>query len=150
LLGEDIFENGFLRKDIMASRIFSDKSLLAEVNKLVHPKVLDDFLIWRTEREERGDPLVVLESAIYFETSLFHFVADVVVVVSAPEEIRIKRVMERDGIPEHRVRERMAVQCSEEERLSGADFVIFADGNRAVLPQAYNLLSMYGYFDKTR
>ena len=149
LLGEDIFEDGLLRKEIMASKIFSDSTLLAEVNKLVHPKVLVDFDHWRNERKKNRDTLVVLESAIYFETPIFHSVPDIVVVVSAPEELRVKRVMERDGIPEHRVRERMALQCSEEERLSGADFVIFADGKRAVLPQAHNLLSRCGFFDKS-
>ena len=140
LLGKGIIREGHLDKREMALRIFPNPNLLKKVNEIVHPRVLSDFLIWRESQKSIGEEVVVFESAIFFETPIFHGIEDKVIVVTAPEDVRIKRVMKRDGITEDEVRERMSRQCSDEERLKEADFVIYTDGKKAVLPQISEIL----------
>ncbi|MDO9681042.1 MAG: dephospho-CoA kinase [Bacteroidales bacterium] len=140
LLGKGIIREGRLDKREMALRIFPNPNLLKKVNEIVHPRVLSDFLIWRESQKSIGEEVVVFESAIFFETPIFHGIEDKVIVVTAPEDVRINRVMKRDGITEDEVRERMSRQCSDEERLKEADFVIYTDGKKAVLPQISKIL----------
>ncbi len=134
LLGGDIIENGVLQRNIVASRIFGNRTLLLEVEKLVHPAVLRDFCIWK-ESFGQDVPFVIMESAILLEKPLVRGCADKILNVTAPAELRIERVMARDKVCRERVLERMAAQWSDEDRSAMADFIIFADGKRALLPQ---------------
>ncbi|MCK9305138.1 MAG: dephospho-CoA kinase [Bacteroidales bacterium] len=142
LLGNEIYVDGILQKQVMASKIFADKKLLKRVNAIVHPRLLEDFFEWRDERVKEGTEMIIYESAIFLETPLFHQIADKVIVVTAPEEVRIKRVMKRDNMQEYQVRQRISKQWNDEKRLSMADFIIFADGKRAVLPQILNIIEV--------
>ena len=136
LLGDDIIENGILRRDIMAGKIFGNKELLSQVEKLVHPAVMRDFNRWKGEIEKLKVPdFVIMESAILLEKPLVMANVDRVLTVSAPLDVRIERVMARDNVDRARVEARMAAQWSDERREALADFVIFADGKRALLPQ---------------
>jgi dephospho-CoA kinase len=92
---------------------------------------------------------VLLESAIYLESSVFKGYADYVVVVTAPEQLRVKRVAQRDGVSQKEVMERISKQMAESDRLSRADFIIFADGKNAVMPQVYRVLKKLEYFDQS-
>lgn len=139
-LGEEIVVDGKLQKSVMAGKIFSDKELLNKINNIVHPRLLEDFYEWRNEQERRGVKMVIFESAIFLETPTFRPIADKVIVVTAPEDIRIKRVVERDKIDESLVKQRINKQWADEERLKMADFIIFADGKRAVLPQILHII----------
>lgn len=135
LLGEDILVNGVLNKAAMAAKIFADKSLLSQVNSIVHPIVLEDFIEWKKEQSSKGMNFVIIESAIILEIPFFLVETDGVLVVTAPEDVRIERVTKRDGLSPEAVKTRMDKQMSDKERIDKADFVIFADGQRAVLPQ---------------
>lgn len=135
LLGEDILVNGVLNKAAMAAKIFADKSLLSQVNSIVHPIVLEDFIEWKKEQSSKGMNFVIIESAIILEIPFFLDETDGVLVVTAPEDVRIERVTKRDGLSPEAVKTRMDKQMSDKERIDKADFVIFADGQRAVLPQ---------------
>lgn len=141
LLGEDILSNGKIDRKAMASRIFGDVQLLRKVESYVHPAVLRDFRRWKEnlakEYEDRGEILdfVIFESAILLETPLVASCADKILVVSAPYELRIERVIARDGVTRAQVEERMARQWSDAQREALADFIIFADSKRALLPQ---------------
>jgi len=146
LLGEDIVCDGQLRKEIMAAKIFPNPALLAKVNEIVHPRVLEDFNLWKVRKEKEGFKVVIFESAIYFEIPLFHSIAYKVIVVTASYDVRISRVMKRDNLSEQSVKERMARQCSDEEREKRADFIIFANGKRAILPQILHILETVNYF----
>ena len=148
LLGEDILVNGVLNKAAMAAKIFADKSLLSQVNSIVHPIVLEDFIEWKKEQSSKGMNFVIIESAIILEIPFFLDETDGVLVVTAPEDVRIERVTKRDGLSPEAVKTRMDKQMSDKERIDKADFVIFADGQRAVLPQVlevynrvYNLMT---------
>ncbi|MFA7115801.1 MAG: dephospho-CoA kinase [Bacteroidales bacterium] len=146
--GDDIISNGKLRKDIFASRIFSSNDLLEKVEKIVHPIVLKDFNMWKdgfninikSDHSINNDspkkvPFVIIESAIFLEKPLFRDIADLIAVVSAPEDLRIKRTMNRDNCTAEIVKNRISKQWPEEKRLALADFVIDSEGKSLLLAQ---------------
>lgn len=141
LLGEEVLEEGRLNRRAMAGKIFGNVELLRKVEGFVHPAVLRDFLRWKgqvcTELESVGrrPAFVIFESAIILESELVRGCADKVLHVKAPYELRIGRVMKRDNATREEVEARIARQWSDGQRDSMADFVIFADSKRALLPQ---------------
>ena len=140
LLGINIVVDGVLQKETIAAAIFGDREMLDRVNALVHPAVLDDFCKWRDAKEEDGYNMVMLESAIYFEAPIFKDTADKIIVVLSPLKVRIERIIKRDSITEEMVISRIEKQMTDQERLAKADYTIYADGERAVLPQVMNIL----------
>jgi dephospho-CoA kinase len=145
LLGEQIIDNGELDKKRLASLIFGNDSLLDKVNSIVHPRVLEDFKNWKLEKSLMSD-LLLMESALYFSAPIFRHEVDKVVLVYAPEDLRIKRVTQRDECSENSVRMRIERQCRYEDVRERADFIIFADGKHAVLPQVIDVLKRCDYF----
>ena len=142
LLGIDVVVNGILQREAIAKIIFSDREILDKVNALVHPAVLSDFRNWRAAMEQRGFDMVMLESAIYFEAPVFREVKAISIVVIAPMSVRMERIIKRDSPESVRdVKERMDKQMSDEDRVELADYVIYADGNRAVLPQVIDIMN---------
>lgn len=131
LLGEEIYLDGQLDRAAMAKKIFNAPDLLAQVNAIVHPAVGDDFKQWLSQQE---GPYALKESAILFETGLYKN-AHANVLVTAPLELRLKRVMQRDGSDEQSVRERMDKQWSDEKKIKLADFCILNDGKAPLLKQ---------------
>ena len=129
--------SGRLDRAALAERIFRDGDLLRQVEELVHPAVVRDFTTWLAARPE---PVAVIESAILLEKPQFNQMYDYVLVVTAPEEVRIARVMARDGVSEAQVRRRMALQWSDERRAACADFVLENDDRQAILPALLNML----------
>ena len=148
LLGDDIISHDGVRRDVMAARIFSNPELLSKVNNIVHPEVLKDFYKWRDLMDREGYNVVIYESAIFLENPRFRKIADKVIVVVAPEGERIRRVIRRDSISEDQVRARMDRQWSDEERIKMADFIIFADGKRAIMPQLMEVFNQTGIISK--
>src|SRR5690606_38123260 len=122
-------------RKMLASVVFKDPTALKELNALVHPVVRKAFSHWA---DQQKSPYVVMEAAILAETG-GHRAFDRVIVVSAPEELRMQRVMQRDGVEEEAVRSRMKNQASEEERLAIADHVIVNDGKQLVIPQVLSI-----------
>lgn len=138
LLGEDVLmADGRLDRKAMAARLFADKELLKRLEAIVHPAVAADFLKWA---EAEASDIVVLESAILFQTPFFDNFADCTIAVSAPEEVRIKRVMHRDGLSRSQVEARMASQWSDAQREAKADVVMVTDDAHPVLPQILELI----------
>ncbi len=134
-------EDGELDKKRLAGIVFSDPSALEKLEAIVHPAVLEDFRRWRIRQEGKA-PFVVMESAIVLSKPVFSAEADAVVWVEAPEDIRLKRVMERSGLSEVQVRERMS---SQESELSWkADVIIINDSS----PEALSARVDEVFFDK--
>jgi dephospho-CoA kinase len=144
LLGDTIVRNGRLDKKRLASLIFTDNSLLEKVNGIVHPIVLEDFKRWKKENLLTSN-LLLMESAIFFSVPIFHSEIDKVLLIYAPVDLRIRRVVSRDGCDEKSVIMRMENQCSYEDMRDRADFIIFADGKHAVLPQVVDVLKICDY-----
>ena len=137
--GDSIYANGRLNRGLLAEQIFSDCKALSDVNAMVHPVVEADFQRWAASQTAS---YVVQESAILFEAGLAPF-CDLVVVVSAPEALRIQRVCKRNGCSPESVRERMQWQLKEEERLAQADRVVVNDDVKALIPQVVSLQSYF-------
>ena len=129
--GDAIYHDGRLDRSALAAIVFNDKQALADLNALVHPSVRASFDRWC---EEQRAPYVVMEAAILAETGGYK-AFDRIVVVSAPEDLRVKRVMDRDQVGEEVVNARLRNQTSEEARLGIAHHVIVNDDHRLVIPQ---------------
>ena len=138
LAGADVLDaEGRLDRAALAGRIFSDPALLKGVEALVHPAVFRDFARWRAARPE---PLVVLESAILLDRPVPPGVFDFVLLVTAPEAVRIARVMARDGVTEAEVRRRMALQGQEAAWKARSDLVLENNDRQAILPVLIHLI----------
>ena len=137
VFGAKVYKNGLLENKILAEIVFNDKQKLAKLNLLVHPVVKQNFENWC---ETQTSSVVIKEAAILFESNSY-LGLDKVICVSAPEEIRIQRVIKRDNILKESVIARIASQMSalEKERLS--DFVIVNDGKELILPQIIKIIT---------
>lgn len=124
-----------LNREYISGIVFYDRRKLAELNAAVHPAVARDFERWA---KVQSAPYIIEESAILFESGASRNM-DYTVTVTAPEELRIRRVMSRDGVSEEAVRQRIANQMSEKERNDLADFIIIADEKRLLIPQVLDL-----------
>ena len=123
--------DGKLDRKTLAAVIFNDDDARERVESLVYPAVLEDFLRWREAHADA--PFVVLESAIILSKPIFNGLADRVVLVTAPQEVRLQRVMARDGLSEEEVIRRMDAQ---QLPLDGIDTVIQNDGTPEQLRRA--------------
>ena len=128
LLGKEVYADGVYQTALVAQRVFADKSLLAQLNAIVHPAVKADILRW-VHTINNSTPCFV-ECAILYQAG-FDALCDIVVVVTAPEEIRIERVIARDYSSIDKVRARMRAQNTEQDILR-ADWVINNDGKTPI------------------
>lgn len=140
LLGNDVYIAGNLNKPLLASYIFSSPENALKVNSIVHPRVKQAFLRWADECFMRGCNVVAIESAILFEAG-FDDIVDSVVMINAPLEIRISRVMLRDNVTRDKVMERINSQMPDEEKMLKSDFIIVNDGIMSLDVQIDKLIS---------
>lgn len=142
LFGERLYatEDGRLDRAYLAERIFGERSLLEAVNALVHPAVRADIDRWQAQQSAEGHRLVAIESAILLASEGLRERVDAVVLVSAPLELRVARAVRRDGSSEAAVRQRIAVQMSDEEMRQRSDYVLYNDEQTPLLPQVEALL----------
>lgn len=137
LLGEDAYgSDGQLDRPLVAERVFGNTALLQKLNALVHPAVGRHGQEWHRQQEEV--PYTLYEAALLFESG-GHREMDRIIVVTAPEEVRLQRVMTRDGATEAEVRARMARQLPQAEKEERADFLIHNDGQQLLLPQVIEI-----------
>lgn len=120
LFGEQAYTDNELNRPFIADKIFHDKSLLEKMNGIVHPKVGQHFNRW--VKNQKG-PYVLKESAILFETN-GHKNCDFTILVTAPMDLRIKRVIERDNTTTKKVKAIMDNQLSDAKKMTKADFII--------------------------
>ena len=139
--GQDVMdENGLPDRNKIAGIVFSDAVLLKKLNSIIHPLVMNDFVEWCGSYSEA--PFVILESAIIYENGLEKYF-DKVILVTAPEELRICRVMERDHVDRDKVMARINNQMPESLKSERADYIINNDENELVVPQ---VLKIYNQF----
>lgn len=138
--GEKIFKNGKIDRRALAEIVFSNKEALELLNSIVHPVVRRDFISWLDNK--RDHPYVIKESAILFETGTY-LELDAVILVTAPELLRLKRVIERDNTSEESVRTRMANQWTDERKEAMAELVIKNDNTIPVLPVVLRLHHLF-------
>ncbi|HET7732445.1 MAG TPA: dephospho-CoA kinase [Paludibacter sp.] len=137
LFGEDIYTEQGLNRTAIAGMVFTNKDLLLKLNKVVHPVVEAHFRNWVDKNSE--NKFLFVESAILFESGFDKFV-DKVIVITASEEVRIRRVIKRDGSTVEQVLARMSSQISEDFKTSKADFIIHSDDNMPLLDKMRRIL----------
>jgi len=131
-----IQEDGHLNRKRIAEIVFSNPEKLKELNNIIHPKVAADFEKFVSKLDE--NEIVIKESAILFE-SKSNVNCNYVVLVTAPLEVRINRVIKRDGISRNEVLKRIQNQISEEEKVKMSDFVI----NNLSLKESFENISKF-------
>ena len=132
-------EAGRLNRPGLAAAVFGGAARLAQLNALVHPRVREDFARWAEAQAWAGQPYILKEAALLFESGAYRQL-DRIITVFAPLPVREARVLTRDP---HRtpadVRRIIGQQLSEEERQARADFVIYNDDTQLLLPQVLRL-----------
>ena len=130
-------EDGSLNRKYLGQIAFDQKLKLEKLNQLVHPRVAKDYEEWVITHQH--SPHVIKEAALLFESGSYKGL-DKIVVVSASEQIRMKRVLQRDTHrTEKDVENIFGNQLPENEKLKRADFVIINDETRLVIPQVLEL-----------
>ena len=120
LLGEEAFVEGRYNTAFVAQEVFSNKEKLDKLNAIIHPYVQQDFLQWKQYQQA---PYVIKEAAILFESGYYRD-CDFIIMVTAPLEERIKRVMLRDKIDREMVEKRIKNQWNDEKKIELSTFVI--------------------------
>lgn len=148
LIGEEaFFKNGKPDRNYIASKIFTDKELLAKINEIVHPAVQLDADRWfEMMKNENISKYCLKEAALMVETGSYKSL-HAMIVVTCPEDIRIHRVMKRDKLKFEDVMRKVRNQIPEEDKVKLADFVIVNDGKTSLIPQVWaihhKLMSKY-------
>ena len=133
--GEDVYTDDQLNRSKLAAIVFNDPAKLELLNSLVHPLTIKDAEEWMQQQKV---PYIIKEAALLFEAGSSGGL-DYIVGVSTPQHLRIKRVMDRDGITREEVLSRMKRQIDEEKKMLLCDFVIKNDEQELVIPQVLTL-----------
>lgn len=137
LLGaEAYFPDGSLNRKFISSVVFNDTEKLSGLNAIVHPAVFQDGERWQDKYADV--PYTLKEAALLFESGSFKSL-DKVIMVYAPAEIRIERVIKRDGSLRQQIEARMNQQLPDEEKMRLSDFVIFNDGSQSLVKQVWEI-----------
>jgi dephospho-CoA kinase len=134
--GNIVYEGDELNREFLGTKVFNNEAELKWLNSLVHPLIFTDYEVW-CKRHQKA-LYTIKEAAIMIESGSDKNV-DVLVAVAAPEELRIKRVMARDGISEAAVKARMAKQMPQEDLIKQCHFVIQNDEKESLISQVLAL-----------
>ena len=132
---EVYFDDGTLNKKVLSYHLFKNEEAMKFIESELYPALNQRFDEWC---EKQKTPYVLYESAILFEKNYDKFF-DKIIFVSAPEDIRLQRVMKRDDCTEENVRSRMRLQKSEETKISKSNHVIYNDGKHDVKQQVLDI-----------
>ncbi|MBP3942761.1 dephospho-CoA kinase [Sphingobacteriaceae bacterium WQ 2009] len=127
--------NGEVNRPFLSQQVFQDAQKLSILNGIVHPAVIQAAADWAAAQKS---PYSLKEAALLFESGSYKKL-DYTILVTAPVETRIARVMQRDHAAREQVEARIAQQLSDDEKIKLADFVIINDGKVALIPQILNL-----------
>lgn len=139
LLGESAYLNAnTIHKTFIGEKIFSNTSLREALNAILHPAVEKDFRQFAAALPP--NTLLIKESALLFEAGLEKKVNQIIL-VTAPLELRIQRVMKRDGLTEDLVRKKIDAQWPEEEKRKRAHHIIENNHEQLLLPQVVSVFN---------
>ena len=124
LFGKELYQNGHFQKNILAQQLFQNPILKEKVSELLHPLVRAAFQQWASQQHTN---MVFNEAAILFETGAYQQFAATILVV-APEDLRIQRVISRDQLTEQEVRNRINQQWTDTHKKALTPYVIENDG----------------------
>ena len=133
--GSESYVDGKLNRRFLAEAIFSDSKKTLLINSIIHPATLADAEKWFHEQQ---GPYAIKEAALIFEANAENNL-DLVIGVSSPLEIRLQRVMKRDGITLEAVEKRMQHQMEENKKMERCDFIIFNNDKDLLIPQVISI-----------
>ena len=131
LFGDNIY-NDKLKRDIFAGIIFNDREALKNVNKIVHPKVRSHFFEWAETHKDKK--YILFEAAILFESGTYKLL-DKIITVTAPEKLRIERVMAYKNYSREIISNILKNQLPDKKKIKQAHYVIVNDNKTLILPQ---------------
>jgi dephospho-CoA kinase len=132
--GEDVYWEGKLQNKVLAERAFITQDQTFLLNTIVHPAVLDYSEKWHLAQTKT--PYSIKESALLIESGAYKK-CNVVIGITAPEQLRIKRIMQREQISEDAIKQRISKQITEDERAIFCDFLINNDDTQMLFPQVW-------------
>lgn len=138
LFGDDIYINNKLNRSKVSEIVFTNHDKLEKLNSIIHPAVAAHFNEWVLQYKSRA--LVVKEAAILFESGAYLGI-DKIISVVAPTEVRVNRVMARDGFSRDSILSRMNNQFPQEELIKRSDYIIENDGVKLILPQIVRIIN---------
>ncbi|WP_316823967.1 dephospho-CoA kinase [Pedobacter miscanthi] len=138
---ESYFEDGKLNNKHIAGIVFNNEKALAQLNALVHPAVFRAFDAWEATIPSTV-PYTLKEAAILFESGSYKM-CDTTILVTAPYDVKIKRLMQRDGVTEAQIKARMDKQLSDEQKGKLADHFIVNDEEQSIIEQ---VLALHKHF----
>ena len=138
LFGKEVYKDGVYQTALVAQRVFADRSLLSQLNAIVHPAVKADITRWAQTINQPTQPYTTLhratpcfiECAILYQAG-FDTLCDKVVMVTAPEQVRIARTIARDHTTIEKVRARIQAQNTEGD-IQRADIIINNDNTTPI------------------
>ncbi len=133
--GAESYIDGKLNRKHISSIVFNNKEKLALLNSITHPAVIHHGEEWM---KRQAAPYALHEAALIFESGSYKNL-DYVIGVSAPEQLRIERTMQRDNITKDQVLARMKNQMDEKEKMQRCNFIIYNDEQQLILPQVLEL-----------
>lgn len=120
-------------RKVLADIVFSNKEAMQYLTSITHPLIMEEHRMW-LEEQDQSIPYAILESAIIIEYN-YQKEFDFLIAVSAPEEVRIERVMQRDNVSREEVLRRINNQFDDDEKTSMADFIIYNYGKHDIAKQ---------------
>ena len=120
LFGEKAYVNDTLNKPYIADTIFKNRFLLEKMNAIIHPRVASHFKKWLLKQKS---PYVIKEAAILFENDGYKQ-CDLIITVTAPKELKIKRLLSRDSMTVEKIEAIMNNQWNDEEKIKRSHYVI--------------------------
>ncbi len=136
--GSETYKNGLLDRKYLATLVFSNPDELAKLNALVHPATIKAADTWAKHWEKQGSPYIVKEAALLFEAGT-NIGLDFIIGVTAPEDLRIARVMARDHVTREEVLKRMQHQLDDTKKMERCDIVIDNNEKALLIPQVLTL-----------
>lgn len=139
--GPEAYAGGQLNRTYLASVIFAQPERRARLNALVHPRTLQDFQEWVQARTQEGHLALFKEAALTLEAGA-HVGLEALVLVYAPMQVRIRRLVQRDGLPLPAILERLRSQWPEWKKFPFAQYLLVNDG---ILPLEPQLKGLFEY-----
>ncbi len=133
--GEAAYIDGLLDRKYLSKQVFENSEKLQLLNSLVHPVTIAYATSWMAQQNA---PYCIKEAAILFESNS-NIGLDFVIGVTAPEDLRIQRIIARDKVTEAEVRQRMSRQMNDEEKMKLCDFVIYNDEKQFITTQVLEI-----------
>ncbi len=138
--GNDIYRNGIADRKRLADKVFNNPEELLKLNAIVHPAVARDFENF--VESNRNEAYIIKEAAILFESGTYKQL-DSVVLVYAPAEIRIQRVLDRDKTDRDAVLSRMKNQMDDSEKMKLSNYIIYNNDESSLIKQVIGLHNIF-------